>query len=71
MVRIPAKRLGIFPLVVNSPVTNPASIPAPVAASEAKSGLTPWTIRVTATAAPSGKVPSTVMSVMFKMRKLR
>ena len=60
-----------MPLVVNRPVISPASAPARQATREASRGLTPWVIRETAVAAPSGKVPSTVISVTFKMRKLR
>ena len=70
MTRIPDKSVGIFPLVYNSPAAKPARQPAPTAAKVARKGLTPWVIKVTATAPPSGKEPSVVISGKFKIRKV-
>ena len=70
MTKIPDKRVGIFPLVYNNPAAKPARHPAPTAAKVARKGLTPWVIKVTATAPPSGKEPSVVISGKFKIRKV-
>ena len=70
MVRIPAKSAGIFSLVCRKPVIRPARPPAKAAAKMAKMGFVPFTIRVTATAAPRGKDPSTVMSATSSTRKV-
>ena len=70
MTKIPDKRVGIFPLVYNNPAAKPARHPAPTAAKVARKGLTPWVMRVTATAPPSGKEPSVVISGKFKIRKV-
>ena len=70
MTKIPDKRVGIFPFVYNNPATKPARQPAPTAAKVARKGLTPWVIRVTATAPPSGKEPSVVISGKLRIRKV-
>ena len=70
MTKIPDKRVGIFPLVYNNPAVKPARQPAPTAAKVARKGLTPWVIRVTATAPPKGKEPSVVISGKFRIRKV-
>lgn len=62
IVRMPASRCRIEKRMLSQAVTLPARQPATMAASVAKRGLTPPAIIAAATAAPSGKVPSTVRS---------
>ena len=52
-------------------VTSPASAPATTASPVAANGSTPPTMLAAATAAPSGKLPSTVRSGKFRTRKER
>ena len=70
MTKIPDKSVGIFPFVYISPVAKPARQPAPTATNVARKGLTPCVISVTATAPPSGKEPSVVISGKFKILKV-
>ncbi len=51
-------------------VTLPAAAPASAAQPVARNGLTPCEMSVAATAAPSGKLPSTVMSGNFRIRNV-
>ena len=71
IVRMPAKRAGIFSLVVRSPVMTPASIPAIAAKKIAVNGSLPLTSIEAATAAPRGKLPSTVRSAISSTRNVR
>ena len=64
MVKIPANNAGICNLVCNKPVTTPATIPAQKAPKTATHGLNPAAIIDIATAAPKGKLPSTVKSAI-------
>ena len=70
MVRIPARRAGIFNLVHRIPVIIPPSIPAKAAASMAGIGLQPATRQAAAVAAPRGKLPSTVKSAISSTLKV-
>ena len=60
MVKIPDKRSLILAFVFKIPVTQPAIAPAKRAAKVAEKGLRPLTISAAATAAPKGKLQSTV-----------
>ena len=70
MTRIPAKSVGILPLVYSKPVISPAAQPARKATKVARKGLTPCVINVTATAPPKGKEPSVVISGKLRIRKV-
>ena len=52
-------------------VTSPATAPASIASPVASHGFMPPTIAVAATAAPSGKLPSTVRSGKLRTRNDR
>src|SRR5690606_23977336 len=69
IIRMPASRSMILSLTLSHPVIAPASAPASVATSVAEKGSQPATISVAATAAPSGKLPSTVRSGKRSIRK--
>ena len=71
MVRMLASRCRMLNRRLSSAVTEPATAPAKIAARVASQGLTPWTISVAQTAAPSGKLPSTVRSGKFNTRNER
>ncbi len=71
MVRTPARRPGIRSRVAKTPVRAPAMRPAPPPTSAAKNGLNPRRIRIPATAAPRGNVPSTERSGKERTRKER
>ena len=68
---MPDKIAGILKIVCRKPVTNPAAAPARTAQSIASAGLMPVLIRTTVTAAPSGKVPSTVRSAMSRILNVK
>ena len=70
MVRMPARRAGIFSLVQRIPVTTPPSMPAKAAAIMEGIGLQPATRQAAAVAAPRGKLPSTVRSAMSSTLKV-
>ena len=70
MVKIPDNRSLIPAFVFKTPVINPANVPAKSAAAVAKKGLWPLTISEAATAAPKGKLPSTVKSENFSILKV-
>ena len=59
---IPASRLVTFNFTWIIPVISPATAPANIATTKAISGFTPFTISAALTAAPNGKLPSTVIS---------
>ena len=67
IVKIPAKMGWTFNFVCKIAVTIPAKIPAPTAPTKAKTGC-PVAVIITAAAAPSVKLPSTVKSGMSNMR---
>ncbi|CAG5957409.1 Uncharacterised protein [Streptococcus pneumoniae] len=69
--KIPAKSVGIFPFVYNSPVKKPAKAPDNIPSKVDRNGFHPKLIAVTATAPPKGKEPSVVMSGKFKILKVR
>jgi len=71
IVSIEASRFKIPSLVFMYAVTIPASMPAKKAANVDNQGSTPDTIITAVTAAPKGKLPSTVRSGNSKMRKER
>jgi hypothetical protein len=71
MVRIEAKRCRIFRRTLSQAVTSPASAPASAARAVAMNAFQPKTISVAATAAPRGKLPSTVRSGNCSTRKER
>ncbi len=62
MVSIPDKRAVILSRVFKKPVIDPARAPAAAAAGTARRGLTPATMSRALTAAPKGKLPSTLKS---------
>jgi hypothetical protein len=62
MVNIEARRWSILSLVVRMPVTMPAKKPAPMAGSRDNQGLIPPVMQTAETAAPNGRLPSTVRS---------
>ncbi len=62
MVKIPDKRLLNFNLVCNNPVINPAREPAIMAKNVPHNGSPPEKMTLATTAAPKGKLPSTVKS---------
>ncbi|MPM57637.1 hypothetical protein SDC9_104460 [bioreactor metagenome] len=66
IVKIPANKAGIFSLVCRMPVTTPAKAPAMPATKMAVSGLKPLVNNAAATAAPNGKLPSTVKSAISR-----
>ena len=66
--RIPARSSVTRRRVCSKPVTYPATIPAKNAAIVATSGSVPPTMSDAATAAPSGKLPSGVMSAKRSTR---
>ena len=70
LVTMPARMEGIPKRVCKKAVTNPAQLPASMAAGMARIGCPP-AASVTETAAPRTKQPSVVISAMFKIRKLR
>ena len=71
MVKMPESNAGILNFVVKSPVTTPESMPARHAAKIAGTGGQPATRSAAATAAPNGKLPSTVKSATSSTRKVR
>ena len=68
--RIPDKSVGILPLCVEKTRRKSRQAPCSIAASVARSGLTPLVIKVTATAPPSGKEPSVVISGKSRIRNV-
>ena len=68
MVMMPASRSRTCSRTWISPVAAPASAPAAMAASSVSQGSTPRTSNTALTAAPSGKLPSTVRSGKSRMR---
>ena len=62
MVMIPASRSRTFSFTWIRPVHRPAMAPAPAAHSRVTQGFTPWRSRMAVTAAPRGKLLSTVRS---------
>ena len=71
MVRIPARRPSILPLVCSNPVTVPARNPVPKPARVASTGFQPARMPMAAVAAPVVKLPSTVRSGKLSTRKVR
>ena len=71
IVRIPASRPSMRPFVCSTPVTIPATRPAPAAARVATIGFCPAVIIAAATAAPVVKLPSTVRSGNCSTRNVR
>src|SRR3989344_5857104 len=71
IVKIPAKRLSILNRVDKNAVTHPTIAPAIAAIPIAKNGFIPRVTKMADTAAPKGKLPSTVKSGNFKTRKER
>ncbi len=63
----PDKRSFTPNFICISPVAIPASVPAKKLNIKARSGSIPFTIKNTLTAAPSGKLPSTVRSGKSKI----
>ncbi len=59
----------ILSFTLSQAVTQPETAPATQATAVAATGFQPATISVAATAAPSGKLPSTVRSGKLMMRK--
>jgi hypothetical protein len=62
MVNMEANRWRILSLVVNMPVTMPARKPAAMAGNKDNQGFIPLLIQTAETAAPKGRLPSTVKS---------
>ena len=62
MVMIPASRSRTFSFTWIRPVHRPATAPAPAAHRRVTQGFTPWRRRMAVTAAPRGKLLSTVRS---------
>ena len=71
MVRMLASRCRILKRTLSMAVTRPASAPATTAHPVARYGSRPPTIALAATAAPSGKLPSTVRSGKLRTRNDR
>ena len=71
MVKIPVSRSGMCNLVVRKPDTAPAAAPPAKPSNVAAIGPTPDTIAWAVIAAPSGKLPSAVISAMSKIRNVR
>ena len=71
IVKMPESSAGILNFVVKIPVTTPESIPAKHATRIAGIGDQPATSSEAATAAPRGKLPSTVRSATSSTRKVR
>src|SRR5699024_6215423 len=69
--KIPANKMGILPLVYSKPVIRPPAAPARKPYSVANIGEAPLVMAVTVTAAPRGKVPSTVISGKSKILKVK
>ena len=65
-VRMPERMAGMPQKVWSRPVTSPAAMPAPTAASIASHRLVPVVKSMTKTAAPVQKEPSTVRSAMSR-----
>lgn len=65
-VKIPVKRAGIFSLVCSNPETKPANAPPSAPNSVAITGDIPFTSALAVIAAPSGKLPSAVISAISK-----
>jgi hypothetical protein len=70
MVKIEAKRWRILSLVVKIPVIMPAIKPAAMAGNRDNHGFIPWVMQTADTAAPKGKLPSTVKSGKSRTRKV-
>jgi hypothetical protein len=70
IIKIPARRLLIFSFVLRRPVQQPARNPQIMAIKIPYTGGTPSMIRRATTAAPSGKLPSTVRSGKARIRKV-
>ena len=70
-VKIPASSGWIFPHVLSSPVTSPATSPTQPPTAVAASGGHPPTSRMAAVAAPVVKLPSMVRSAKSRIRKVR
>ena len=62
MVMIPASRSLTLARMWISPVQSPASAPITRATGSVSQAFTPWVSSTAVTAAPSGKLPSTVRS---------
>ncbi|CRZ42103.1 Uncharacterised protein [Vibrio cholerae] len=71
MVKIEAKRCKIPHRTLRKAVTQPVAAPARMANPVATHGLIPATIAVAATAAPIGKLPSTLKSGKSSTRKVK
>jgi len=71
MVRIEASRCRMCSRVFRSPVTAPAQKPAAAAARIERAGGQPAVMATVDTAAPSGRLPSTVRSGKSSTRKVR
>ena len=71
MVRMLASRCRILKRTLRMAVTNPATAPATSAAAVAAQASIPPVIAVATTAAPRGKLPSTVRSGKLSTRKDR
>jgi hypothetical protein len=71
IIRMPERRSVTPSRVWRDAVTYPASMPAPTAARVARRGGTSCTRSAAHTAAPSGKVPSGLMSAKRRTRAER
>ena len=70
LVMMPARMEGIRNFVWRAEVMKPAAAPAAMAAGRARMGC-PARATVADTAQPKVKLPSVVISAIFRMRKLR
>ncbi len=71
MVRMLASRCRILNRTFKTAVTSPAAAPARIARAVPSQGSSPPVIAVAATAAPRGKLPSTVRSGKLSTRNDR
>ena len=71
MVRMLASRCRILKRTLSSAVTSPATPPAATASAVPSHASSPPVIAVATTAAPSGKLPSTVRSGKLSTRNDR